>query len=229
MRRRLILALDALPGLREAAAATDLDLAAAATLAELAGVSGVRLGVTDDLKPVRPEDVLEARRAARVLELRMPPSQAVVKVALEARPDRVLLSSDGPRDLRGRGVALGPIVRALGEAGIPAAVRIPPVVEALKAVHAEDLKGVEFYTGRIVDLPAPERTAELERLGDAVKLAAKLRLSIGLGGGLGYRNLPDVLAAAPAAESVAVGRAAVARALLVGLDRALRDLRSLVA
>lgn len=226
--RQLILALDALPGLREAAAA-DLDVAAAATLAELAGVQGVRLGVTEDLKPVRPEDVLEARRAARLLELRMPPSQAVVKVALEARPDAVLLDTDGPLGLSGRSVPLGPIVRALREAGIPVAVRIPPDVAALKAVHAEDVEKVELYTGRIVDLPAPERAAELERLGDVVKLAAKLGLRVALGGGLGYRNLREVLAVAPAAESVAVGRAAVARAILVGLDRALRDLRALVA
>jgi pyridoxine 5'-phosphate synthase PdxJ len=61
-----------------------------------------------------------------------------------------------------------------------------------------------------------------------VRLAAKLRLGIGLGGGLGFGSIPDVLAEAPAAESVAVGRAALSRALLVGLDRALRDLLSQV-
>ena len=58
--------------------------------------------------------------------------------------------------------------------------------------------------------------------------ASKLRLSIGLGGGLGYRSLREVLEAAPAAERIAVGRAALTRALLVGLDRALRDLRAML-
>ena len=71
--------------------------------------------------------------------------------------------------------------------------------------------------------------AELERLGDTARLASKLRMSLSLGGGLGYRSLREVIDAAPAAESVAVGRAALARALLVGLDLALRDLRALVA
>jgi pyridoxine 5-phosphate synthase len=224
----LILALDALPGLREVASAADLDVAAAATLAELAGVEGVRLGITDDLKPVRPEDVQEARRAARMLELRMPPSQGLVKVALETRPDRVVLGADGPLDLRGRTVSLGPIVRALNEAGIPVSVRIAPGIQALKAAHSQGVTGVEFYTGSIVDLPPPERAAELERLGESVRLAAKLQLGIGVGGGLGYRNLREVLIAAPAVECVAIGRAAVARAVLVGLDRALRDLRTLL-
>jgi pyridoxine 5-phosphate synthase len=80
----------------------------------------------------------------------------------------------------------------------------------------------------MVDLPPAERRGELERLGDAVRLASKLQLRIGLGGRLGYRTLAEVLDAAPAVESVTVGRAALARAVLVGLDRALRDLRALV-
>ena len=58
-----------------------------------------------------------------------------------------------------------------------------------------------------------------------MRLAAKLRLAIGLGGGLGFRALRELLEAAPAVERVAVGRAAIARALLVGLDRSVRDLQ----
>jgi pyridoxine 5-phosphate synthase len=234
--RRLTLALDALPGLREATH-SDVDLSAAATLAELAGVDAVRLGVSEDQKPVRAEDVFEARRAARALELRMPPSQGLLKLALEARPDRVLLAADGrdgrspagPLDLRRRSLPLGPVVRVLAEAGIPVTALIAPDLDAVKAAHAENLTSVELFTGSLVDLPGPERAAELEKLSDAVRMAAKLRMAVGIGGGLSYRNLGEVLEAAPAAGRVAVGRAAMARAVLVGLDRALRDLRSLVA
>ena len=92
--RSLTLELDALPSLRDAMAATDVDLPAAATLAELAGVDAVRLGVNPDLKPVREEDLRDTRRAARRLELRMPPLESLVRVALDVRPDAVLLASD---------------------------------------------------------------------------------------------------------------------------------------
>jgi pyridoxine 5-phosphate synthase len=235
--RSLVLALDGLPRLREAASAGDVDVAAAATLAELAGADGVRLGLNEDLQPVREEDVRDARRAARHLELRMLPTPNMVKLALETRPDGVAVGAEAhdgrgataPLDLETRSAPLGPVVRTLAEAGIPVSALVSPNVTAVKMAHAEGAAGVEFYTGGIVDLPGAERAAELEHLSDAVRMASKLRLAIALGGGLGYRSLRQVLAAAPAAQRVVVGRAALARAVLVGLDRALRDLRELVA
>ena len=235
--RRLTLALDALPRLREASGSPDVDVAAASMLAELAGADAIRLGVGEELRPVRDVDVRQARRSARELELRMPPSQSLLKVALDARPDRVLLAAEArdarqpssPLDLRGRSAPLGGVVRALGEAGIVAWAVIGPDLEAVKVALAEGVRGVEFFTGALVDLPAAERRAQVEKLADAVRLAAKLRLGIGIGGGLGFRTLGELLEAAPAVERVAVGRAAIARALLVGLDRSVRDLRSLLA
>ena len=92
--RRLTLALDALPSLRESTAAP-VDVGAAATLGELASVDAVRLGVNHELVPVRETDVRDARRAARTFELRMLPEETLLKVALEARPDRVLLAGPG--------------------------------------------------------------------------------------------------------------------------------------
>jgi pyridoxine 5'-phosphate synthase PdxJ len=83
---------------------------------------------------------------------------------------------------------------------------------------------VELFTGRIVDLPGPERVAALERLGDAAKLAAKLRLPVALAGGIERRNVRALLEAVPVAERVVVGRGLVTAALLVGIDRAVRDL-----
>jgi pyridoxine 5-phosphate synthase len=235
--RTFVLELDALPSLREAAAAHDVDLAAAATLAELAGVDAVRLGANLDLKPVREEDLRDARRAARRLELRMPPVETLLKVALALRPDRVLLAADGregpaaagPLDLRGGEASVAPVARSLGEAGIAVGALIAPGIEAVKRAHAEGLKRVELFTGNLTDLPPAERRSGLTQLSDAARLAAKLGIEVGLAGGLGYRSLREVLDAAPAAERVAVGRAALARALLVGLDQALRDLRALAA
>jgi len=223
-------------GLREATHSGDVDLAAAVTLAELAGVDAVRLGVNDDLKPVAETDVRNARRAARRFELRMAATPGLLKVALEARPDRVLLAASahdggfagGPLDPQSGAQALAPVMHGLQEAGIPVSLRVQPKLEAVKAAHAVRATGVELYTGAILDLPEGERAVELEALSDAVRLAAKLRMRIGIGGGLGYATVAEVLSSIPATEVVAVGRAAISRSLLVGLDRAIRDLRSAV-
>jgi pyridoxine 5-phosphate synthase len=211
-------------------------LVAAATLAELAGVDAVRLGIDEKLKPIRETDVQDTRRAVRNFELRMAVSPALVKIALEARPDRVLLAasdldggwSGGALNLRAGTAQRVPVMRGLEEAGIPVSLRVPCRLDAIKAAHGDGATGVELYTGSILDLPEAERKAEFEALGDAVRLAAKLGLRIGVGGGLGYRTLHEVIDAAPAIEWIAVGRAAIARSLLVGLDRALRDLRGAI-
>jgi pyridoxine 5-phosphate synthase len=234
--RGLILELDALASLREATGARDVDLAAAATLAELAGVDAVRLGASPDRSPVTEEDLRDTRRAARRLELRMPPIDAMVRIALDVRPDLVLLASDrregasavSPLDWKDA-AGLGQVARALTDAGIAVAARVAPTLDAVKAAHRAGVSGVELYTGTLVDLPGAERRRELQQLGDAARLASKLRLSLGVGGGLGYHALPEVVQAAPSAEHLAVGRGALARAMLVGLARALRDLRALLA
>ena len=70
-----------------------------------------------------------------------------------------------------------------------------------------------------------ERRGAAETLGDVARLAAKLRLGVGLSGGLGFRSLAWLLPAVPGAGRVCVSRAFIARALLVGIDRAIRDLR----
>lgn len=234
--RKLSLCLDSLPALREISGGTHVDLNAAASLAELAGVDALRLGVNEELRPVAEADVLALRRTAALFELRMPASQGLLKVALEVRPDAVLLAGDAfegalaprPLELRSQSSGLAPIVRALEEAGIGVAMLVTPALDSVKAAHGLGVQSVELFTGATVDLPAVERRGRLEALADAARLASKLRMSVAIGGGLDYRSLPEVLPMAPAATRVGAGRAIVARSLLVGMDRAVRDFLALI-
>lgn len=118
------------------------------------------------------------------------------------------------------------MLRQLEEAGIPVWARVSADVDAVKAAHTAGVAGVEFHTANAVDLPDGARAAALEALADASRLAAKLRLPVALGGGLDWRSLRPFAQRVGALERVAVGRALVARALLVGIERALEDLRS---
>ncbi len=233
---RIVVSLDSWPALRELAGEDRSDLGAAVGLAELAGVDALRLSIQEDRIPVRESDVETLRRAARSFELRMPIAQGLLEIPLAARPDRVVLVADRaeargsgsgpPLDARVEGPALAAVLRALEEAGLRAAIRVAPDVDAVRAAHAQGVREVEIFTGHLVDLPDAERRGALLALGDAARLASKLRLGIAIAGKLDDRNVGEILEAAPAVERVVFGRALARRALLVGLDRAIRDFRA---
>jgi len=234
--RWLITSLDSAAILRAKLGGSLPDLAAMATLARLAGVAAVRVGVNEDGRPIGEADLRDLRRGWAGLELRMTPAPSLVKVALETRPQRVLLASDvrdgsgapAPLDFHAWGNALAPVVHTLEEAGIEVAVLVWPDLEAVKSAHAADARAVELYTARLVDRPLVEQPEALESLAGAARLAAKLRLQVGIGGWLDARSAARVLEAAPAAEWLAAGRAWTARCMLVGVDTATRDLRAVL-
>ncbi len=229
--RALSVGLDAIAA-TGAAARLPARLASAALLAELAGAERVRVSVREELAPIGPAELRDLRRAARQLELRVAPVPSLVKHALEFRPERVLLASEpaegrpaAPLDLAAWGAGLPTVLRTLREAGIEVALVIAPTLEAVKAARAVDAPAVELATTSLVDLPLRERIEATLALGDAARFAAKLRMGVGAGGGLELATLAPILEAAPALEWISVGRAFVERALLVGIERAVRDWR----
>jgi pyridoxine 5-phosphate synthase len=230
--RRLVVSFDALAALRELAGRGGPDLQAAATLAALAGADAVQLAACEEGRPATEADLREVARAAGALELRIAPTPSLAKVALEARPARVVLAAEaragglpGPLDARTAGPGLGATVCTLRDAGLRVGALVAPDLDAVKAAHAAGVEAADLWTATSVDLPDAQRRVAYERLGDAARLASKLRLEVGVAGALGLREVGPVLAAAPVVERVVVGRAFAARAILVGVERAVRDLR----
>jgi pyridoxine 5-phosphate synthase len=236
-RRTLVVDADAVAALRDHGGTGEPRLAAFALAAELAGADAVRLSANESLRPVRESDLLDVRRVVRRMELVVAPAPSLLKLALEVRPDWVVLASEPtPARRAGSPVELAALrsgvplaVRALREAGIPTQVRVAPDPEAVKLARAADVAGVELATGAVLDVPEAERGAALERCVDATRIAGKLRLPLALGGGLSPGALRGLLALVPSVEKVVAGRALVARALLVGIDRAVRELRDEIA
>jgi len=234
--RRLIVALDAVAALRDACGREAPGLLRTAVLAEGAGADAIRVGVNEAMRPVRESELHDLRRVVGCLELRMAPSPSLLKLALEVRPDRVVLAAE-PRMHRFDAPPLDPdslragvpaALRALGEAGIPARVRIAPDAESVKAVRAAGCDAVEFSTISTVDLPEHEREAAWDRFGETSRLAAKLRMATGAAGALETTSIRELLEAAPVVDRVAAGREWAARALLVGVERAVGELRAVL-
>lgn len=233
--RRLIAKLDAVSALREVGAVSEPDPVAAATLALLGGADGISVYLREDRRYVQDRDARLLRQTVhRDFGLEMAPSQEMLKVVLELRPDAVVLvpeetdgfGSGAGIDIVSQLGVMGEIVRALDDGHVPSAVLIRAEIDQVKAAHRIGVGAVRFHTGRFAE-GGPDQANERAMIVDAARLAVKLGLRVGLGGGLDARSL-RALADLRDVNEVSVGHAIVARAVLIGMERAVRELRDLV-
>jgi pyridoxine 5-phosphate synthase len=160
----------------------------------------------------------------------------MVKVALETKPDLVTLvperreelTTEGGLDLVASRDVVRRVVRTLRDAEIEVSVFIDTDLDQVKAAHRMEAQVVEFHTGRYCEARLDaDRKRELARLIDACKAASKLGLAVAAGHGLHYENVTAV-AAIPEVQELNIGHAIVARAVLLGMERAVREMKELL-
>jgi pyridoxine 5-phosphate synthase len=233
----LVVGLDQLAALRDAGSARDPEPAVAAALAELAGAGGIRVTCGRERGGIQERDVRLLREIARTaLLLRMPTQDEFLKLALGVRPDVVTLipgqreglGAERGLDVEDRRQELLPFVEALKGAGILVGVLVDPVAVQVKAAHRAGVGAVLLHTGRFCwAADDASRAAEFEALANAAKAAQRLGLVVHAGGGLTYHGASAV-AEVPEVTAVDIGHHLIARATLVGMDGAVRELRRLL-
>jgi pyridoxine 5-phosphate synthase len=229
----LFAGLDHIASLRHAGGGRDPDPVVAAALAELAGTGGISLTCGRDRTGLEERDLRLLREVSRTaVNVCLPPQDEFVKLALDVRPDLVTLipeGHDGPGmerglDVEDRRSELAPIIQALRAAGMAVSVRVDPAPAQVKAAHRLGVDAVWLYTGGLSwvgDLAA--RAAEFEGLVNAAKVGHKLRLAVHAGGGLGYQTVGSVTRILEI-EAIHIGYSLIARAALVGMAEAVREL-----
>jgi len=236
IRKRLIVKLDRVATVREAGGVSDPDPVAASVLALLGGADGISVHLCEDRRHVQDRDARLLRQVVhRDFSLEMAPSQEMLKVALELRPDAVVLVSEREQehvasaglDIVSQLGALGEVVRALEDGHIHSVVLIRADIDQVKAAHRIGVGAVRFHTGRFAE-GGPDQSNERLLIVDAARLARKLGLGVGLGGRLDARCVRELSDLDDVGE-LSVGHAVVARAMLVGMERAVREMRDLVA
>jgi pyridoxine 5-phosphate synthase len=211
----------------------------AAGLCELAGAHGITAHLREDRRHIQERDVRLLRQTVRgVLNLEMAAVPSIVDIALEVKPDFCTLvpekrqerTTEGGLDLRGQGAVIGRVVRTLRDAGIGVSLFIDPEEDAARA--SADLGAVcaELHTGDYSHAAANSAAArrELLRLEKAGRAVADAGLRLAAGHGLDYANVGPV-AALPFLEELNIGYSIVARAVLVGMERAVADMRAAIA
>jgi pyridoxine 5-phosphate synthase len=229
----LFAGLDHLGPLRRAGGTRDPDPVIAAALAELAGAGGLSLSIGRERDGMQDRDLRLLRETTRaILNVCLPPVDEAVKLVLGVRPDLATLTPEEREgfgaerglDVEDRGPELAPIIEMLKSGGVAVSVLVDPAPAQVKAAHRAGAAAVLLHTGRYGWAgDAETRAAELERLVNAAKIGHRLGLAVHAGGGLGYLSVGQ-LAGVPEIEAVHVGHSLVARATLVGMSEAVREL-----
>ena len=234
---RLGVNIDHVATLRQARSGRDPDPLAAAVLVELAGADGLVVHLREDRRHIQDRDLALLREIVQTkLNLEMAAEESMAKIALTTKPHLVTLvperrqelTTEGGLEVAGRRDRIQRIIELLHDGGIPISLFIEPDLDQIKAAHKVAADYVELHTGRYANARRQkEEQTELEALSQAAKLAYKLGMGVSAGHGLNYRNI-DAIARIEDIEELNIGHSIVARAALVGLESAVREMIALM-
>jgi len=233
---KLAVNVDHVATVREARKVNEPDPVTAAALAELAGAEGIVVHLREDRRHIKERDVYILRQTVKTsLNLEMAVAEEIIQIALDVKPDistlvpekRQELTTEGGLDVAGQQKKIAEAVKRLQQGGIKVSLFIDPEpvqIEAAKAVGAEM---IELHTGRYCDAKGKAQTTELDRLLEAVKYAHNIGLIVKAGHGLNYVNI-EPLARIKEIYEFSIGHSIVARAVLVGFEKAVREMVELL-
>ena len=234
MAPRLGVNIDHVATLRQARRVPDPDPVQAAVLAELGGADGITVHLRSDRRHIQDRDVEILRQVVKTrLNLEMAATQEMLKIALTAKPHQVTfvperreeITTEGGLDVVLNSVQLKPAVKMLQESGIHVSLFVDPDLEQVKEAHRIDARAIEINTAAYADARDDQgRDAALRKVTDAARLGRKLNLAVHAGHGLTYENVHAV-AALPEISELNIGHNIMARAVLVGMERAVREMR----
>jgi pyridoxine 5-phosphate synthase len=230
--------IDHVATIRQARRTVEPDPIAAAVLAELAGAEGITVHLLEDRRHMQDRDVRLLRETVRThLNLEMAATDEMVKIALEIKPDYVTLvperreevTTEGGLDIAGPIDRMTKVVDQLQSAGIPVSLFIDADEIQIQAAAKSKAKFIELHTGQYAEAKnEDDRAAQLHLLKLGCEIATSLNLRINAGHGLTYWNVYPV-GQLPGMEELNIGHTIISRAVLVGLERAVREMKLAIA
>jgi pyridoxine 5-phosphate synthase len=223
--------------LRQARGGAEPDPVAAAAIAEMAGASGIIVHLREDRRHIQDRDLALLKQTVKTrLNLEMAATDEMIDIARSTQPfmstlvpeKRQELTTEGGLEVAGDKERVGAAVKRLQEAGILVSLFVAAEPDQVAAAHAVGADFVEIHTGHYAEaVLEKEAEALFMRIADAVRRAADLGLRVNVGHGLDYHNIQRFAGLDPI-EDYSIGHAIISRAVLVGLDRAVRDMNALV-
>ncbi|HWW30412.1 MAG TPA: pyridoxine 5'-phosphate synthase [Steroidobacteraceae bacterium] len=228
--------IDHVATLRQARRARYPDPLYAALLAEEAGADSITLHLREDRRHIQDRDVSAMRGALQTrMNLEMAVTEEMIRIATAVRPQdcclvpesRAEVTTEGGLDVLRQGARTADAVTALGAAGIRVSLFIDPDPVQIEAALRSGAPVIELHTGAYAEAAGAARAREFERLRSAAKLAASLGLTVNAGHGLNYHNVEPIAAIAEIIE-LNIGHSIIARSVVDGLAKAVRDMKELM-
>jgi pyridoxine 5-phosphate synthase len=233
---RLCINIDHIATLREARGGLEPDPVTAAHVCELAGADGIVCHLREDRRHINDRDVRLLRETVKTkLDLEMAATEEIVALAIETLPDmatlvperRQELTTEEGLDVKGHLHQLRDVVQRLQQHDIEVSLFIDPVPQQIEAARETGADKIEIHTGEYANARTEEKRRQLlDVVRDAARRARELGMGVNAGHGLNYLNLSPVRTITEI-EEVSVGHAVIARALFVGMDRAVKEMLAL--
>ncbi len=230
---RLGVNIDHIATIRQARHDPEPDPIAAAVICELAGAHQITVHLRGDRRHIQDRDLRLLRETVKSrINLEMAATAEMVRIALEVKPEQATLvpekreevTTEGGLDVAGQRAKVRRTVRKLNEGGIKVSLFIDPDEHQIQASAKTGAQFVELHTGRYANAKTDvEQDAEFTALWRAAELAHSLGLGVNVGHGLTTLNL-ERIATLPHLHEVNIGHNIIAKAVLLGLDRAVGDI-----
>jgi pyridoxine 5-phosphate synthase len=228
--------IDHVATLREARKTDEPDPVAASVLAELGGADGITIHLREDRRHIQDRDLRVLRQTVRIkLNLELACVDEIVGIACDVLPDQATLvperreevTTEGGLDVVGHLESVHRAARRLQEAGIAVSLFLDPDPSQIEAAARIGVQAVELHTGQYALARGPQVQDELVQLQEAGRRVREANMTLHAGHGLNYQNVQPV-ARIDDMHELNIGHSIVSRAVLVGLERAVREMKQLV-
>lgn len=229
--------IDHIATLRQARGTTYPDPIHAAAVAEHAGASGITIHLREDRRHIQDRDVYTLAETIQTrMNLEMAVTEEMIAIAAKVKPPFVCLvpekreelTTEGGLDVKGQFEKVKDAVERLAAIGSKVSLFIDADEAQIKAAADTGAPYIEIHTGHYAEAQSDEEIkAELERIQHGVAFATQQGLIVNAGHGLHYHNVKPI-AAIPDIYELNIGHAIIARAAMDGLDKAVRDMKTLM-
>jgi pyridoxine 5-phosphate synthase len=203
----------------------------------LAGCDGIIVHLREDRRHIQDRDVFLLRQTVQTrLNLEMAATEEMLKISSEVKPNLVTLvpekrqelTTEGGLNVQGQKEYLGEYIHKLKEAGLEVSLFVDPVPGQINAAKEVGGTWVELHTGIYAEAREEAQAQKhFDELLDAARHARSLGLRVKCGHGLNYRNL-KLFRGRPEFEEFSIGHSIIGRAVLVGIERAVREMLELI-